>query len=409
MIKKLKIKFIVLSMVSLFVLLVFIIAGMNFVNYISFVDETDELLTLLSHSRWDIPGLEGGDKSDRFPHHISPEAPYEARYFTVTADSEGNLIKADVSKIVTVSADTALRYAAYAMSKDSDSGFTGSFRYLKITDETGTRLIFLDCGRKIDALESFALSSISMAALGYIVISLAVIILAEMIIRPVRESYRKQKQFITDAGHEIKTPLTVINANADLFEMEYGDNEYLCEIKSQTKRLGELTESLVYLSKMEEEQHSLAMIDFPISEVIAETASSFNALAQVNSKQLLCDIEPMLSANGNAPSIRQLASILLDNAMKYSPSESDIHLELKKQGRYICLSIHNVSIAPIDKKSLSKIFDRFYRTDPSRNSQTGGNGIGLSIAKAIADAHNGKIQATTHDGASLTVTVTIPC
>lgn len=415
MIKRLKRKYIILSMVSLLMLLVFMTVGMNIANYFSFIDETDQLLDLLSRvkSTSATPDGSSGFPGGKLPPRLSPEAPYEARYFTVSVDSSGKAVQTDVSKMVTISKETALKYASFVMSGSDLRGFAGQFRYLKVSDTLPdgngvTRIIFLDCGRKLNALESFALSSATMAAIGYVVISVAVIILSEMIIRPVRESYNKQKQFVTDAGHEIKTPLTVINANADLYEMEYGENEYISEIKAQALRLSELTGSLVSLSRMEEDQASPTMIEFPISDVVSEASASFNALAQVHNKRLALDVEPMLSIKGNEASVRQLVSILLDNAIKYSPEDSDLILSLKKQGRWVCLSVSNKTVTPVDKQSLPHLFDRFYRTDPSRNSQTGGHGIGLSIAKAITDSHGGRIWADSENSSSLTVSVCLP-
>lgn len=175
------------------------------------------------------------------------------------------------------------------------------------------------------------------------------------------ESYEKQKRFITDAGHEIKTPLAIISADVDVLEMEYGENEWLEGIQTQVKRLASLTNDLVYLSRMEETEEKLQMIEFPFSDVVSETAQSFQGIAQATGKQFQCSVVPMLSLNGNEKAIRQLVSILLDNAMKYSPEGGKVALSAEKQGRYIHLSVWNTTVFPVEKQNLSHIFERFYR------------------------------------------------
>ena len=234
------------------------------------------------------------------------------------------------------------------------------------------------------------------------------LLLSKRIVRPVAESYEKQKQFITDAGHELKTPLTIIGADADLAEMEWGENQWIQDIRRQTQRLTELTQDLIYLSRMEEEGLSLQSIDFPLSDVAEEMAHSFLPLAQNQGKRLEIAVQPMLSFRGDEKSIRQLCSILLDNALKYSPQEGKLLFRLEKQGKNILLSVSNTTSQPIKKEELCHLFDRFYRTDPSRNSQTGGYGLGLSIARSIVTAHKGKSRAESPQESVLTIQVTLP-
>ena len=250
--------------------------------------------------------------------------------------------------------------------------------------------------------------SIGIALVGYALFFFVILFFSGRIIRPVQESYEKQKRFITDAGHEIKTPLTIIQADADVLEMDVGENEWLADIQKQAKRLSGLTNDLVYLSRMEEAQDTMQMIEFPFSDVVSEAAASFQSLAQTQGKTFLCEVPPMLSFTGNEKAIHQLVSLLLDNALKYSPDNGTVSLTVEKQNKALQLSVFNTTADFIAKEQLSLLFERFYRTDPSRNSQTGGYGIGLSVAKAIVSAHNGKIQAKTEDGYSLKVIVTLP-
>lgn len=408
MIKKLKIKFIILAMTALFVLLSVIVAGMNVINYRSVIEEADSVLEILSQNQGRFP-IDGGKPIGKAHPKFSPETPYESRYFTVTYNETGDVENTDVSKIASVSREEAQNYAESVMSLNKEHGFTDEYRYIRGNNIRGTYVIFLDCGRKLDAFHRFLISSIVISAFGFVIVFFAIFILSGRIIKPIAESYEKQKRFITDAGHEIKTPLTIINANVDILEMEIGaDNESLADIKGQTKRLKNLTEDLVMLARMEESETNIQRIEFPISEVVSETANVFRKLASSEGKEFICKIEPMLTLNGNDKAIRQLVSIFLDNSLKYSQSGGTIEITLLKQNRAICLSVFNTTDFEVNNEQLKYVFDRFYRTDSSRNSETGGYGIGLSVAKAIVAAHGGKITASTKDGKSFTITVAFP-
>ena len=231
--------------------------------------------------------------------------------------------------------------------------------------------------------------------------------LSGKIIKPVTESYEKQKQFITDAGHEIKTPITIIDADTEVLEMELGENEWLKDIQTQTKRLTSLTKDLILLSRMEEDKPQMTMIEFPFSDLVEETAQSFQALAKAQNKIFTITVQPMLALKGDEKTLRQLISILLDNALKYSPHSGVISLSLQKQMRNICLTVEN-TVESLPAGNMDYLFDRFYRGDKSRNSKSGGYGLGLSIAKAIVSIHKGKIRIFSKDGSVLTVKVVLP-
>ena len=152
----------------------------------------------------------------------------------------------------------------------------------------------------------------------------------------------------------------------------------------------------------------MQMIEFPVSDIVSETAASFQSVAHTQEKTISCRIQSMVSFTGNEKAIRQLVSILLDNAIKYSPKGGSISVVLEKQKKALVLSVYNSTDYFIPKEKLSLLFERFYRLDPSRSSQSGGYGIGLSVAKAIVAALNGQIRAQTQDGYSLEITVSLP-
>ena len=414
MIKKLKKKFIILATVSMFVLMTILVSVMNIINYSSVVAETDTILDVLSQpntpfgNQQDMPGRPPQDIKDFIPHGMSPEVPYEARYFTAMVSKNGTIEESDISRIISVDQESVDSYVQKAISSENNRGFIGQFRYAKQTDDRITRIIFLDCGRKLDSFRTFMWTSMAVGLLGCVIVFIIFLFAAGRIVRPIAESYEKQRRFITDAGHEIKTPLTIIGANLDLLESDLGENESLSDIRTQTKRLGVLTGDLVYLSKMEESENTIKKIAFPVSDLITEAAQQFGAVAQANHKEYRIGIEPGLTMCGAPDAIRHLTTILLDNAMKYSPDGGIVTLDVVSRKKDLIISVFNTTVSPVSNENLSHLFDRFYRTDASRNSETGGHGIGLSIAQAITSAHGGKITAETVNGSDFRITVTMP-
>ena len=189
--------------------------------------------------------------------------------------------------------------------------------------------------------------------------------------------------------------------------MDFGENDWLNDIRSQTKRLSDLTNSLILLSRMEEEQPKVQKIEFPLSDVAEEAVNAFQSLAKTQGKTISAKIQPMVSLRGDEMALQRLIAILLDNAVKYSNEGGMISVSLEKQKNQIRIIVEN-SVEYISKESISSLFDRFYRGDQSRNSQTSGYGLGLSIALATVNAHKGKITASTKDEKSLRITVTLP-
>lgn len=406
MIQKLKRRFIFLATASLLLLLTVLVLGMNLINYTTVRRNADEILTILSHNKGNFPSEE---ESEKFPAHMSPEIPYESRYFSILLNQKGEIVLVDTNRIVSVENSEVMTYAQAAMEKGSDRGYVAHFRFLRSDEEDHTiRITFLDWGRQLEAVRNFGISSVGIALFGLIVAFFILFFCSGRIIQPIAESYEKQKRFITDAGHEMKTPLTIIRANADILEMDYGENDAIHDIQQQAQRLSDLTAKLVQLSRMEEAEHSLAMIEFPLSEIVQETILSFVTPAQQQNKEIVYTIQPLLALYGNAKAIEQLVSILLDNALKYSPPHTAIEISLHQNGHSAVLSVYNRSAFPLAQTDLAHIFDRFYRTDPSRNSQTGGHGIGLSIARAITDAHGGKLQAIIEQENAFRITATFP-
>lgn len=401
MIHKLRIKFIAASMLSLALVLFVILGGINTMSYQKILRDSDHILSLLSENRGRFPqqsppfdpGSQKPERPFRMRPELSPETPFESRFFSVLLNESGQVIYSDTGQIAAMDEASAREVAQKVWNTGSDRGFQGDYRYIRMAENEGVRLIFLDCGRVLSNFRATLLASILIALTGLGAVLLLLVVLSGRIVRPVAESYEKQRRFITDAGHELKTPLTIIGADLDLIDLELPDNEWLTDIRRQTKRLTDLTQDLIYLSYMEEEKPPIQPIEFPISDVIEETAQSFMGPSKNQEKVLKLDIQPMLSWTGDEKAIRQLLSILLDNALKYTPSGGHILVSLKKEGHILRCMISNTIEQPMPPYSLKRLFDRFYRTDHSRSSQTGGYGLGLSIAQSIVSSHRGKLRA----------------
>lgn len=422
MIRKLRIKFIAASMLSLTLVLFVILGGVNFMSYRKVVDDAERILTVLSENGGGFPqlpmpeGRPGDALQDEAPfdnagypriEDMSPETPYESRFFSVLLDGQGQIIQTDTGQIAAVDSQIAAEYALEVWTSGKTAGFFENYRYVRCAEQAGERIIFLDCTQSLSGFYSTLLYSAGLALAGLTAVFVLLLMLSRRIIRPLTESYEKQKQFITNAGHELKTPLTIIGADTELIELECGKSQWLDDIRNQVQRLSGLTNDLIYLSRLEEEQPRLQFIEFPVSDVVEEMAQSFAAPARSQGKDFRMDIRPMLSFTGDEKSVRQLVSILLDNALKYSPEGGEISISLDKQSRSLVLTVFNTTSNQIEKDDLEHMFDRFYRIDQSRSTWTGGYGLGLSMARSIVQAHRGRIRAESPDGRSLIVTASL--
>ena len=383
-------------------------------------------------------------ENDLKRHGISPESQFDTRYFTVTINSKGEVENIDTSKIASVSSENAAEYAKKLWKSgkkgDGKSGFADNCKYLTVDEDGATMYIFLSCQRELSTIKTYILASVGISVFGLLVVFVMIYFFSGKILKPVSESYEKQKRFITDASHEIKTPLTIIDANTEVIEMMEGENEWTSSTRKQVARLTSLTEKLVFLSRMDEEATKLEMLEFSLSDAILDTAEPFKAVAQTKGKKLTIDVTDGILYTGDEKTIRQLVSILLDNAIKYSGCSSvryengnvnkdninktiqtqnncvttgdpapEIELTMRPSGKNRIITVWNTvdETANIKKGRQDMLFERFYRTDASRNSKTGGFGIGLSAAYAIVKAHKGKITAESKDGRSIKFTIVL--
>lgn len=417
MIRDLRKKFILVAMLSTMLVLTAIMGVVNFSNYREMLDRADEMTALLEqndgkfpeepswHEQDDTetpPAKPENDEKDK--SRFSVETPFETRYFTVTVDENGEVTDCDLDRIAAVDEETAEEYTQTAQQKNKTTGFQGIYCYRVTETEGGAKYVFLDCRREISNFRTVLVITISVSLLGLAAVFVLVVIFSRMVFRPVEESIQKQKRFITDASHELKTPLTIIDANTEVMEMESGESQWTKSTRKQIQRLSGLVQQLVTLSRLDEEKGLEEKCEFNLSEAVSECVQPYESLAQTREKNLTLNIEEDITYTGDERSIRQLAGILMDNAVKYSSENGNITLTLKKKGKKIFLEVYN-DADDLPQGKLDVLFERFYRLDSSRNSGTGGSGIGLSVAKAIVQAHKGKITAENKNGRGLTITV----
>lgn len=417
MIRDLRKKFILVAMLSTMLVLTAIMGVVNFSNYREMLDRADEMTALLEqndgkfpeepswHEQDDTetpPAKPENDEKDK--SRFSVETPFETRYFTVTVDENGEVTDCDLDRIAAVDEETAEEYTQTAQQKNKTTGFQGIYRYRVTETEDGAKYVFLDCRREISNFRTVLVTTISVSLLGLAAVFVLVVIFSRMVFRPVEESIQKQKRFITDASHELKTPLTIIDANIEVMEMESGESQWTKSTRKQIQRLSGLVQQLVTLSRLDEEKGLEEKCEFNLSEAVSECVQPYESLAQTREKNLTLNIEEDITYTGDERSIRQLAGILMDNAVKYSSENGNITLTLKKKGKKIFLEVYN-DADDLPQGKLDVLFERFYRLDSSRNSGTGGSGIGLSVVKAIVQAHKGKITAENKNGRGLTITV----
>ena len=431
MIKSLRNRFISIAMLSVTAVMLLLTIILNVANYVSTDSDLKQTLTLIyenagtiPHSRFQLPDsanaptpLENDDGNgdigiappdaqdvqappdDKVARREGPftaETPFSTRFFVLRYTSDGTLTQENLDNIASVTAEDTQEYLSAALVHGAGYGYCGYRFFVAQTDDGENIAIFLDCYHELRAMRVVLVWSLLADAACILLVFLLVVLLSRRAIDPVVRSAQQQKQFITDASHELKTPITVIATSLKVLEMETGKQKWIDKAMAQTEKLTSLVNSLVTLSRMDEEDSPLKMEDFPVSDAVRETAESFTDFAASKGHELHLSITDGLTYRGDEYAVRQLVSILLDNAVKYALPDSPIEFSLEKAKRGVVLRSSNAceDVAP---ENAQKLFDRFYRADQSRSSGSG-FGIGLSIARSISEGHHGSIRAIVDDG-----------
>ncbi|MFL2101584.1 sensor histidine kinase [Desemzia sp. FAM 23991] len=410
MIEKLRKKFILVTMAVVFLVMSVVLIVLNTTNYVHTVERTDEILTILTDNGGNFPdeSIPGNGMGMPPNQGISAETPFETRYFTALANSEQQVVQIDTTRIRSIDSQTGQSYAEEVLASGKEKGYIEDFRYQVIeqTDDT-IMLVFVDSQRDLQLVRSFFRNSILIGVVSLLFIFLLVFYFSSKIIKPVQQTVDRQKQFITDAGHEIKTPLAIISANNDVQEMLNGSTEWTESTNKQIQRLNGLMESMLQLTQMEEEGYQSKIESVDLSQIVKETAEPYVQIGRQKKVEVSLDIQPNVVIQADAEAMNKLCSLLMDNANKYVQQPGTINVRLDHQaGNKIKLQITNtVNEMP---KRFDQLFDRFYREDQARKHSEGGYGIGLSLAATIVENHHGQIKAVLLKDHTISFEVILP-
>lgn len=410
MIKTLQRKFIVTAMTAISVLLILLLGTINTVNIVVVGKQIDAKLEMIAGSEGNpdnIPGSPGG---------MPPREPLRRRneydifmssnFFVVRFDREGDVVYTDVSRTSSVSEQEARELAKKVYAQNVPSGKTDGFEYMVKDSRMGLGkvAVFLDTS---DDIYSYIRVLFLSAAIGIVCwgcMLLFVILLSRRAIRPVAENMERQKQFVTNAGHEIKTPLAIIQSNTEAMELYNGESRWSKNIKEQTARLNELMKNLLTLARMEERGADGNPSDFLLSKLLADHTECFRETLELRGITLQTNIRPMISFRADREHITQLISVLMDNAVKYTNEGGGVSVSLEKNDKRIKMQFAN-TCRQLPPAPPDKLFDRFYRADEARTQKGGGYGIGLSVAQSIAETYRGRISAEYKNGDTVVFTV----
>ncbi len=398
MLKKLKDRFILSAMSALGIVMLTLVVGINAINYSATVNRQDEMLAGIMEYEQMKDSRPSGDPpmiSD-MPWADGPEADFTTRFFIVHCSVEGQIQDVFHEHVSSVDQNVIRQEVKKILSGNRERGYWNDYRYMVKKEESGYAVVFLNVYREQRFIKSLFWISVVTAMISLNIVFGLTVFFSGRAIRPYLKNIERQKQFITDAGHELKTPITSISTSADILAMELEGNEWVENIRKQAARMTRLVSDLVALSRLDEEMPFPRKTEFSVSDAVWETAEAFASLARAGGKSYTQYIEENLTLTGDRAAIQRLLSILLDNAIRYSAEKGEISLEVCRRHRRICMEVSN-TCEPLDIPDLNRLFDRFYRPDESRSSSVGGTGIGLSMAKAITETHGGKIMVENSD------------
>ncbi len=401
MTKQLQKKFVITAMAAISVLLVVVLSALNIANAVYAGKQASELATILCQDR-QFPQRPGRDP-------LSPFDPMGAQgaavYFRAELDTQLNLVRLDLGRIQTLEQEDALKMLESVLDSSRTAGYLDGY-YFSVGANRFNQIVivFLDITNQIRSILQVLALSLVIGVVCWGLMLVLVILLSKRAITPMAANFEKQKQFVTDAGHDIKTPLAIILANTDALELHLGENKWSKNIRTQILRLNGLMQNLLTLSKAEEAYDPAEFDRFSISNMVQDMVEAFQEPANMAQVELHTDIHDNLFINGNRDLLQRLVSILLDNAVKYTPSGGEIWVDLAVEDKKTVLRMKN-TWETTDAIDPQRLFDRFYRSDAARTQKNGGYGIGLSAARAIVEMHRGSI--TAHNGPDNTIIFTV--
>ncbi len=402
MIKRTRRKFILSTMAVMALLLLLLLGAVNLVMYFSGEHQATGLMEQLARS-------DGALRRDEIGNPLPPQdspssfepfrgaAPRNISDFSVKLGFDGTVLAVLPDAPYGLTSDEIHSLVSAALSSGASEGSLGQFRFLSAARTYGSILVFHDT-----QFERSVQLRLLLITGAIFLLSLAAVFplscgLARWAVRPVQEAFRKQRQFIADASHELRTPVTVIRANAELLESEIGENRWLSPIISESRRMQQQISDLLLLAKYDIAGQNFERQPLDLAKLVEGALLSFECLAYERGITLRSELPGALPLVGDGARLRQLCAILLDNAIKYTPSGGEISVSLLSRGHGALLTVRNTG-AGIPEAEREKIFERFYRTDRSRARETGGFGLGLAIAQQIVLSHGGKISVGGREG-----------
>lgn len=393
--KTLRRKFIFFAMSTVTVLLVVLIGAISAFSWIILDRQSDDVLHTLANGEDKILQMDFHDRGPFMPP-MSMDTIKSARFFMVRTDSGGNVLDVSIDQISSVTAEQATQYAEQI--KDT-AGKINGYKYEVMQRGTDRLIFFMDTSSQISIFVMVFSISTAFAFICWLLILLFVIFFSGRVVRPVLEGMEKQKQFITNAGHELKTPLTIIQSNNDASTLIYGETKYSKNIRLQTQRLNVLMTNLLMLAKLDEEP-KLPTETVNISELFWGMLPAYEDVIAQKRITVTAKIQPDILMQVHRDTFSQMVSCLLDNAVKYTPDGGTICLSVLDRSGHIEIIEENSCEMPCDSDP-ERLFERFYRGDNARtqSNPSSGYGIGLSAARAITETFGGKLTANyTEDG-----------
>lgn len=375
--------------------------------------QADQITAMISENNGTVPQLKdykqqqkNSQSFERYFNNYNEDSSYRTRFFRIFLDEDKKVTNVNMDHIAAVDEKKAVRMTKMAMLRRGKVGLVGSYRYRKEYKDGQVRsIIFLDCKENQSFYHLAVTITITVSTLLTCLITVIFAIASKRAVRPFEINSNRQKQFITDASHELKTPLAIISANAEVLQYKGDGNEWTQNIIDQTKHMGKLINQLLVLAKLDEVQEKSEKQEADLKLLLEETTRPFEEVATQKKVTLKLHLEEGVTIRVNREQIAQLVSILTENAAKYVNDGGKIVWRLTKTQHGAVLVVKNTTEKELP--DTKRMFDRFYRSDSSRSSKTGGQGIGLSIAKKIVDSHKGSITAKAGDG-MVTFRVSLP-